>query len=70
MTAVVRLLTQNHSSYDPADLVRMRRDNLQYARSLPLGPERNQHRQIAASLRSLLNDADWLDAHTFKKSRA
>jgi hypothetical protein len=36
MTAVVRLPTHNHSSYDPADLVRTRRDNLQYARSLPL----------------------------------
>jgi hypothetical protein len=46
------------------DLKVLRRDILLYARSYPPGTERNQHRQIARSLRSLFKDQKWLDAHT------
>jgi hypothetical protein len=50
--------------YDRAELVEHRRNILRYARSFPPGPERNQHRQVALSLRRLFKNARWLDAHT------
>jgi hypothetical protein len=50
--------------YTFSELVRARRLHLHTARSLPRGSERNQHLQIAASLNSLLNNSDWLDANT------
>jgi hypothetical protein len=46
------------------ELVEARRGLLRYARSLPRGPERNQRRQIALSLRRLSRNKKWLDAHT------
>lgn len=46
-----------------AELVEIRRDNLLSARALPHGPERNQMRQIALSLRALLKNRKWLDAN-------
>ncbi len=55
-------------TFDPryrlANLVEKRRDVLRLARSLPRGPKRNQLRQTAASLRTLLRNKGWLDAHT------
>ena len=45
--------------YYDARLVELRRDALRSARSLRPGPERNQHRQIGRSLRSLLRNARW-----------
>ena len=42
----------------------MRRERLLYARMYPSGPQRNQHRQAALSLRSLLKNKDWLDTYT------
>ncbi len=50
--------------YRIEDLKVFRRDILLCARSLPPGPERNQHRQIALSLRRLFRNQQWLDAHT------
>jgi hypothetical protein len=46
------------------DLQVLRRDVLLHARSLPPGSKRNQHRQIALSLRRLLKNRNWLNAHT------
>lgn len=50
--------------YTIAQLTEMRRKILRFARSLPPGPERNGHREIAAKLRSLFGNKAWLDAHT------
>ncbi len=50
--------------YSIAELKALRRDILQYARSFPPGSERNQHRQVALSLRRLFKDQKWLAAHT------
>jgi hypothetical protein len=50
--------------YSTADLLALRRRMLQYSRSIPPGPERNQHLQIAVSLRRLFKNKEWLDAHT------
>ncbi len=63
----------DHSNVSPlysrAELVEVRRNVLLYARSFPPGFERNQHRQIALSLRRLFKDRKWLDAHTLEGSR-
>lgn len=44
------------SHHSIAELVEVRRNNLRYARSLPRGPERDQVRQIALSLRALFKN--------------
>ena len=46
------------------ELVEIRRDYLRLARSLTRGPERNQMRQIALSLRSILWSGAWLGTNT------
>jgi hypothetical protein len=46
----------------------MRRETLLDARMYPPGPQRNEHRQTALSLRSLLKNKDWLDTHTIEGS--
>ena len=50
--------------YTIAQLTEMRRKILRFARSLPPGFERNEHRHIAAKLRDLFRNKSWLDAHT------
>jgi len=60
--------TENQTRYSVAELVQMRREILQYARSLPVGTERNQHRQVAASLRTLFGNKTWLNTHTYEGS--
>jgi hypothetical protein len=60
---------EHHTLYTVAQLVQLRRQMLQYARLLPRGPERNERRQIAASLRNLFRDKKWLDQHTAEGSR-
>jgi len=50
-----------------AELIEQRRNILRYARSFPPGPERNQHRQIARSLRSLFRNREWLHAHVLRE---
>ena len=47
-----------------SELLELRRRMLRYARSFPPGPERDERRQIALSLRSLFRNKAWLDAHT------
>ncbi len=56
--------TSDHPIYSTAELTRVRRSTSLYARSFPPGPERNYHRQIALSLRSLFANEAWLEAHT------
>ena len=49
--------------YTRAELIYLRRTLLRAARALPVGPERNEKRQIASSLRALFRNKKWLDAH-------
>jgi hypothetical protein len=55
--------------YSFAELVEIRRQLLRYARSIPPGPDRNQHRQVAASLRRLFRDQKWRDGHIVDGAR-
>jgi hypothetical protein len=64
MPAVAHALVQDHPLHSKAELIEHRRNILRYARSFPPGSERNQHRQIALSLRALFRNKKWLDAHT------
>jgi hypothetical protein len=66
MPSVARTLGVDRPLYSKAELVEHRRNILRYARSFPPGPERNQHRQIAYSLRALFRDSEWLQAHVLK----
>ena len=54
--------------YRIVELAQLRRQMLRYSRSLPPGPERNQHLQIAISLRRLFKNKMWLDTHTVEGS--
>jgi hypothetical protein len=56
--------------YTVAELVELRRQVLRFSRSVPPGAERNQHRQIATSLRWLFKNKAWLDAHTVEGSKS
>jgi hypothetical protein len=56
--------TLDHRIYSTAELTKVRRSTLLHARSFSPGPERNYHRQIASSLRSLFRNEAWLEAHT------
>ena len=66
MPSVARTLLLDQPLYSRAELIEQRRNILRYARSFPPGPERNQHRQIALSLRALFRDSEWLRAHVPK----
>ena len=68
MPSVARTLAPDHPLYSMAELIEHRRNILRYARSFPPGPERNQHRQVALSLRALFKKKDWLEAHVLKDS--
>jgi hypothetical protein len=59
----------DHRIYSRAELTKVRRSTSLYARSFPPGPERNYHRQIALSLRSLFTNEAWLEAHRSDESR-
>jgi hypothetical protein len=50
--------------YSKEELIELRRQMLRYSRSIPPGPERNQHLQIAISLGRLFKNKKWFDAHT------
>jgi hypothetical protein len=54
--------------YTLTELMELRRQILRYARSIPRGPERNERRHIADSLRRLFKNLDWLKAHLVKDS--
>ncbi len=66
MPSVARALALDHPLYSKAELIEHRRNSLRYARSFPPGAERNQHRQVALSLRALFKDRDRLEAHVLK----
>ena len=68
MPSVARELPLELPLYSKADLIEHRRNILRYARSFPPGSERNQHRQIALSLRALFKNRKWLDTHTVEGS--
>jgi hypothetical protein len=62
-------LADDHTRYTIAPLVQLRRQMLRFARSLPHGSsQRNERRQIAASLGSLFRNKVWQDAHTVEGS--
>jgi len=50
--------------YTMSELLELRRQMLRFARSFPPGPERNDRRQTADSLRRLFRNKEWLAAHT------
>ena len=66
MPSVARSLALDPPLHSMADLIEQRRNILRYARSFPPGPERNQHRQVALSLRALFRNREWLEAHVLK----
>jgi hypothetical protein len=68
MPSVAREQPQDQPLYSRAELFEHRRNILRYARSFPPGSERNQHRQIALSLRALFRNRKWLDANTVEGS--
>jgi len=68
MPSVARTSALDHPLYSMAELIEHRRNILRYARSFPPGPQRNQHRQIALSLRALFKKKDWLESHVLKDS--
>jgi hypothetical protein len=49
--------------YSPEELTELRRYVLRYARMFPPGYERNQHLQVAVSLRALFKNEKWLRDH-------
>jgi hypothetical protein len=49
--------------YSLDELTELRRTMLRYARSFPPGSQRNQHLQIAVSLRRLFRNEKWLRDH-------
>jgi hypothetical protein len=64
MPSVVRTPVLDLPRYSKPELIEQRRNILRYARLFPPGPERNQHRQVALSLRRLFQDINWLATHT------
>jgi hypothetical protein len=66
MPSVQRIRTDTR--YPMAYFVGLRRQMLRAARAVRPGPERNQRRQIAASLRSLFRKRGWRDTHTLEGS--
>jgi hypothetical protein len=54
----------NHPLYCLGDLIERRRNVLRFARTFPPGAERNQHRQVAVSLRVLFRNKNWLATNT------
>ena len=67
MPSVARPVPLDPPLHTMAELIEQRRNILRYARSFPPGPERNQHRQIARSLRSLFRNSEWLHAHVLRE---
>jgi hypothetical protein len=50
--------------YTMAELYELHRVIIRHCRTIPAGPARNDHRQIASSMRSLSRDKDWLAIYT------
>jgi hypothetical protein len=64
MTKTALAPPPNHPLYCLDDLIEKRRNVLRYARTFPPGTERNQHRQVAVSLRVLFRNKQWLADNT------
>lgn len=62
MSSIERLSAKRRF-YTSLELHDLRRNVVRFARSFPAGPERNQHRQIALSLRALFRNAAWRQEH-------
>ena len=56
-------IAKNERHYTKAELIYLRRTLLRAARALPVGPERNEKRQSASSLRALFRNKEWLATH-------
>ena len=56
--------TAETKRYTMAELYELRRVIIKHSRSMPPGAARNEHRQIAISMRSLTRDKNWLAVHT------
>jgi hypothetical protein len=69
MPSATRQLVEDQPRYTMAQLRELRRTMVRFCRSIPPGPERNGHRQIALSLRRLFQNKTWLDAHTVEGSQ-
>ena len=69
MPSVARTLALDQPLFSKAELLEHRRNILRYARSFPPGPERNQHRQVALSLRALFRNREWLESHMLNDVR-
>jgi hypothetical protein len=69
MPPLPRQRIDDHVRYTMPHLIDLRRKMLRFARLFPPGPERNERRQIAASLRSLFRNKVWLAANTVEGSR-
>ena len=63
-------LINNDTRYTYRQLVQLRRQMLRFAKSIPPGSERNARRQIARSLRNLVNNKKWLNDHTVEGARS
>jgi hypothetical protein len=63
MPAADRQPREDQPRYSLVELVEIRRQLLRYARSMRPGPDRNEYRQVAVSLRRLFEKRQWLDAH-------
>jgi hypothetical protein len=57
----------NNQRYTKAELIGLRRTMLLFCRSFPPGQERNQHWQIAQSLRRLFRNKVWMDTYTSER---
>jgi hypothetical protein len=56
--------------YTSQELYELRRNVVRFARTFPPGSERNQHRQIALSLRALFRNSAWLLNHVVEDRAA
>jgi hypothetical protein len=68
MPSISRELPLELKLYSKAELIEHRRSPLRYARSFPIGPDRNRHKQVALLFRALFKNEDWLEAHTIDGS--
>jgi hypothetical protein len=64
MPFAIRESPEDRHRYTMAELIHLRRQMLQFSRSTPRGPERNQHLQIAISLRRLFRNKARLNVNT------
>ena len=59
----IERLPDHHLFHTTDEMNDLRRTVVRFARTFPPGPERNQHRQIALSLRALFKNPAWILDH-------